>query len=189
MKTLCVFCGSNPGARPEYRLAAQQLGQALVARQMGLVYGGGKVGLMGELARTVLEAGGQVTGVITQALVQMEVAYTQLADLRVVDSMHARKALMAELADGFVVLPGGLGTLEEMFEILTWAQLGLHGKPCGALNICHYFDPLLDFVEHAIAERFVKRAHGEMLQVAETPDTLLDKLEAYQPPHVGKLYA
>jgi uncharacterized protein (TIGR00730 family) len=188
MKRICVFCGSNAGAQPEYRQAAQQLGQVLVERGLGLVYGGGRVGLMGEVAKTVLEAGGEVVGVIPSMLAQQDLAYQQLTDLRVVGSMHERKALMAELSDGFVALPGGLGTFEELFEILTWAQLGLHTKPSGVLNVCQYFDQLLGFVEHAVGERFVKPEHGQMLQVDADPAALIKKMEAYQAPHVGKLY-
>ena len=188
MKRLCVFCGSNAGARPEYAQAAQQLGEVLVEKKLGLVYGGSHVGLMGIVARTVFEAGGEVIGVIPTALAQMELAYAQLTDLRIVGTMHERKALMADLADGFIALPGGLGTIEELFEILTWAQLGMHQKPCGLLNICHYYDPLLDFVEHAVAEKFVKPAHGQMLQRDENPANLLTKLEAYQAPRDGKLF-
>jgi uncharacterized protein (TIGR00730 family) len=188
MKRVCVFCGSNEGAQPEYRRAARQLGQVLVEQGLGLVYGGSKVGLMGEVSKTVLEAGGDVVGVIPEALVQQELAYHRLADLRVVGSMHERKALMAELADGFVALPGGLGTMEELFEILTWAQLGMHAKPSGLLNVCQYYDKLLDFVGHAVDERFVKPEHGQMLLVDSDPATLLRKMDAYQVPQIGKLY-
>ncbi len=187
MNRLCVFCGSGVGAQPEYRQAARQLGQVLVEQKLGLVYGGGNIGLMGELAKTMVEAGGDVIGVIPTALANLEVAYTQLSDLRIVGSMHERKALMAELADGFIALPGGLGTLDELFEILTWAQLGMHAKPCGLLNVCHYYDKLLDVVGHAVAERFVKPAHGAMLQVDETPAALLQKMSSYQAPKVRKL--
>ncbi len=188
MKRICVFCGSNGGAQLEYRQAAKQLGQVLVERGLGLVYGGSNVGLMGEVAKTVVEAGGDAVGVITSAFVEQELAYRQLADLRIVASMHERKALMAELADGFVALPGGLGTMEELFEILTWAQLGMHTKPSGLLNVCQYYDKLLDFVDHAVDERFVKPEHGQMLLVDSDPAALLDKMEAYQAPRVGKLY-
>jgi hypothetical protein len=188
MKRICVFCGSNAGAQPEYRQAAQQLGRVLVEQGLGLVYGGSKVGLMGEIAKTVLEAGGEVVGVIPSTLAEQELAYQQLTDLRVVGSMHERKALMAELADGFVALPGGLGTLEELFEILTWAQLGMHAKPSGLLNVCQYFNRLLDFVEHAVEERFVKPEHGRMLQVDSDPAELLRKMDAYRAPQIGKLY-
>jgi uncharacterized protein (TIGR00730 family) len=188
MKRVCVYCGSNAGVQPEYRHAARRLGQVLAERKLGLVYGGGKVGLMGEVARAALEAGGEVVGVIPEALVQMELAQPQLTELRVVGSMHERKALMAELAEGFVALPGGLGTIEELFEILTWAQLGLHAKPAGLLNVCRYYDSLLDFMQHAVGERFVKPEHGQMLLVDGDPAALLDKLNGYEVRQVGKLY-
>ncbi len=152
------------------------------------MYGGSNVGLMGEVAKSVVEAGGEAVGVITSAFVEQELAYRQLTDLRVVGSMHERKALMAELADGFVALPGGLGTLEELFEILTWAQLVMHAKPAGLLNVCQYYDKLLDFVNHAVEERFVKSEHGQMLQVDSDPAALLKKMEVYEAPRVGKLY-
>src|ERR1043165_174167 len=144
-RRVCVFCGSSPGARPEYRQAAEAMGRLLASRRIGLVYGGGNVGLMGLLADAALSAGGEVIGVIPRHLDAREVAHRGLPDLRVVASMHERKALMADLSDAFIALPGGLGTLEEMFEILTWAQLGLHRKPCGLLNVLGYFDRLLSF--------------------------------------------
>ncbi len=136
MKRICVFCGSSPGARLEYARAARELADLLIKRNIGLVYGGARVGIMGEIASAVLKQGGEVIGVIPQELVEKEVAFTELTDLRIVGSMHERKALMAELSDGFIALPGGLGTIEEFFEVLTWAQLGLHRKPCGLLNVC-----------------------------------------------------
>ncbi|HUW13230.1 MAG TPA: TIGR00730 family Rossman fold protein, partial [Anaerolineae bacterium] len=142
MERICVFCGSSPGSRPEFVEAAVQLGEDLARRGITLVYGGGRVGMMGALARGALDAGGEVIGVIPRDLVDQEVAYTDLLDLRVVDTMHERKALMVELAQGFIALPGGLGTLEEFAEVLTWAQLGIHRKPCGVLNVCHYYDSL-----------------------------------------------
>jgi len=188
MKRVCVFCGSNAGVQPEYRQATREFGQVLVKRGLGLVYGGSNVGLMGEVSKAVLEAGGEVVGVITEAFVRQDLAYRSLKDLRIVGSMHERKALMAELADGFVALPGGLGTLEEMFEILTWAQLGMHTKPAGLLNVCHYYDNLLDFVNHAVGEQFVKPEHGQMLQVDGDPAVLLTKMDRYEAPKVGKLY-
>jgi len=182
VKRICVFCGSSPGANRMYVRLAEQVGAALVRRQIALVYGGGNVGLMGVLANAVLAAGGHVIGVIPQALVDLEVAHAGLPDLRVVDSMHERKALMADLADGFIALPGGLGTLEELFEILTWQQLGLHAKPCGLIDVARYFDPLLRFLDHAVAERFIRPEHRAMVLVAEDADTLLDRFEQYQPP-------
>jgi uncharacterized protein (TIGR00730 family) len=187
MKRICVFCGSSPGARPAYRTAAANLGAALVARGMGLVYGGANVGLMSELAHSVLDAGGEVIGVIPRSLVQRELALTGLADLRITDSMQERKAVMADLADGFIAMPGGLGTLDELFEVLTWTQLGIHQKPSGLLNVEGYFDALLAFLDHAVAERFVKDAHRSMLIVEPEPHRLLDRLEAFVPPAVDKL--
>jgi uncharacterized protein (TIGR00730 family) len=186
MKRICVFAGSSPGCRPSYRTAAEALGRDLAARDLGLVYGGARVGLMGALADTVLASGGLVTGVIPEALVAKEVAHTGLSDLRVVASMHERKATMADLADGFIALPGGWGTLEEFFEVLTWAQLGLHRKPCGLLNVDGYFDRLLSFVEHSMAEGFVRRAYASMIAVSDSPGPLLDLLASYQPPLVEK---
>jgi uncharacterized protein (TIGR00730 family) len=187
MKRICVFAGSSPGSQEAYAAAARELGQALVRRQVALVYGGARVGLMGALADAVLAAGGHVTGVIPEALVAKEVAHAGLSDLRVVASMHERKAVMADLADGFIALPGGWGTLEEFFEVLTWGQLGLHRKPCGLLNVRGYFDGLLAFIDHSINERFVRRDNRSMVLVADAPDALLERFEHYVPPTVEKL--
>lgn len=186
MRRVCVFCGSNKGARAAYTGAAQALGTALTRRGIGLVYGGGGVGLMGVLADGVLEAGGEVIGVIPDALVAKEVAHKGLSDLRVVGSMHERKALMAELADAFVGLPGGYGTLEEFCEVITWAQLGLHRKPCGLLNIDGFYDPLLAFFDHAVAEQFVRPAHRSLILEAREPDRLLDELSRFRAPALEK---
>ena len=186
MKRICVFAGSSAGCRPIYRTVAEELGRELAMREVGLVYGGARVGLMGVLADTVLASRGQVTGVIPAALVAKEVAHTGLSDLRVVRSMHERKAMMADLADGFIALPGGWGTLDEFFEILTWGQLGLHQKPCGLLNVESYFDRLLSFVGHSIEEGFVRREYGSMISVSGSPGALLDMLESYEPPTVEK---
>lgn len=186
MKSVCVFAGSNSGSRPEYTAVAASLGQALVQRQINLVYGGARLGLMGTLADAVLAAGGHVTGVIPEALVAKEVAHTGLSDLRVVSSMHERKALMAELSDGFIALPGGWGTLEEYFEVLTWGQLGFHTKPCGLLNVEGYFDGLLSFLDHSIDEQFVKRESRSMILVGRAPDELIDLLDGYVPQSVAK---
>ncbi len=186
MKRVCVFCGSSPGARREYIDAAEQLGKILAERKIGLVYGGGKVGLMGYAANAAVQAGGEVIGVIPKGLVKKEVAFTGLGDLRVVDTMHERKALMAQLSDGFIAMPGGLGTLEEFFEALTWAQLGMHEKPCGFLNVCHYYDNVLGFLDHAVDEQFLDRDHRNMILVDENPDALLDKFAAYRPPTADK---
>jgi hypothetical protein len=181
-----VFAGSSAGARPEYLDAAQHLARALVQRQIVLVYGGARVGLMGALANAVLSAGGDVIGVIPERLVSKEVAHDGLADLRVVASMHERKATMAELADAFIALPGGWGTLEEFFEILTWAQLGLHRKPCGLLNVCGFWGGLLSFIDHSIDERFVRRENRSMVLVSDQPDELLQLFDKYVPPLVEK---
>jgi uncharacterized protein (TIGR00730 family) len=186
MKRICVFAGSNPGSRTEYRAAAQELGQTIVRRGLGLVYGGARVGLMGALADAVLAAGGHVTGVIPEALAAKEVAHDGLSDLRIVPSMHTRKSAMADLADGFIALPGGWGTLEEFFEVLTWAQLGLHAKPCGLLNVQGFFDRLLSFLDHSIDERFVRRENRSMVMASSSPDDLLDRFERYRPPVAEK---
>ena len=186
MKTLCVFAGSSTGTRPEYRAAAVELGRVLAACGIGLVYGGARVGLMGAVADAVLAGGGHVTGVIPNALVEKEVAHSGLTELRVVTTMHERKALMADLSDAFIALPGGWGTLDEFFEILTWAQLGLHHKPCGLLNVCGYFDGLLSFLEHSYAEGFVRREYQSMISVSDSASTLLTQLAAYRPRSVEK---
>jgi uncharacterized protein (TIGR00730 family) len=186
LRTVCVYCGSNAGRDPAYAGAARSLGRALVARDLGLVYGGAGVGIMGIVADTVLALGGRVTGVIPEALVRKEVAHSSLTDLRVTSSMHERKMLMAELSDGFVALPGGVGTLEEIFEAWTWAQLGLHAKPCGFLNVAGYFDGLISFLDHAVSEQFVKAPHREMLVVSDDPADLLDRFAAYRAPAVPK---
>lgn len=180
MKRICVFCGSSPGARDEYVDTARALGTALATQGLGLVYGGGRVGLMAVVADAALEHGGEVIGVIPQALADKEVAHQGLTELHVTTSMHERKALMADRSDGFVALPGGLGTLEELFEVLTWAQLGFHDKPCGLLNAGGYFDPLIQFLDHVVAERFLKPEHRAMLLVADTPGDMLAALAAYR---------
>jgi uncharacterized protein (TIGR00730 family) len=184
MKRLCVFCGSSRGAMPEYAEAARELAVALVRRNIGLVYGGGRVGLMYEIARVVHKKGGKVIGVIPRGMVEKELAFSELADLRVVGSMHERKALMAEISDGFIALPGGLGPIEEFFEILTWAQLGIHQKPCGFLNAGRYFDKLLGFLDQAVREQFIQPEHRTMILVDENPESLLTKFEEYEPPNV-----
>jgi uncharacterized protein (TIGR00730 family) len=186
MKRLCVFCGSSTGDAPAYAAAARELGSLLARQGIGLVYGGASVGLMGAVADAALAQGGQVIGVIPEALVKKEVAHGGLVDLCVVGSMHERKALMAELSDGFIALPGGLGTLEELFEVWTWAQLGYHQKPCALLNVAGFYDPLIAFLDSVAQHRFLKPAHREMLIVAGDSDDLLTRLAAYQPPDVGK---
>jgi uncharacterized protein (TIGR00730 family) len=183
MKRICVFTGSSPGARTDYADAAQELGRLLVARGHGLVYGGGRVGLMGVIADAALANGGNV---IPEALAAKEIAHSRLTELRVVHSMHERKAIMAELSDAFIALPGGLGTLEEFFEVITWAQLGLHAKPVGIMNVSGYFDPLFAFLDRAVDERFVKVEHRAMIIMAHSPADLLDRLQSYKPPQVEK---
>jgi hypothetical protein len=183
---LCVFCGSNRGRHPLYAEAARLVGGELARRGLGLVYGGGNVGLMGALADAAIAGGGHVIGVIPEALLKKELAHRGVGDLRVVGSMHERKALMAELADGFITLPGGFGTLEELFEVITWAQLGFHRKPCGLLNVAGFFDPLLRFVEHTTAENFIRPEHRALLLVETAIGPLLDRMAAYQPPAAHK---
>lgn len=189
MKSVCVFSGSNSGLRAEYEAAAQSLGRTLAERGITVVYGGARVGLMGAMADAALAAGGRVVGVMPEALVAKEVAHHGLTELRVVKSMHERKAAMNDLSGGFVALPGGWGTLEEFFEVLTWAQLGLHRKPCGLLNVQGYFDPLLAFLDHTIAEGFVRPEQRAMVQVGENPAVLLDAFARYEPPVVQKWIA
>ena len=182
IRRLCVYCGSAAGARPVYAEAAHALGTHLAAEGIGLVTGGGRVGLMGVVADAVLAAGGEATGVIPQALWDRDVGHEGLSELHVVGTMHARKALMATLADAFVALPGGLGTLEEIAEMMTWAQLGLHPKPCGVLDIAGYYAPLVRFFDHATAERFVRPEHRALLVVEDDPARMLDRLRAHVPP-------
>jgi len=186
MRRVCVFCGSSPGVNPSYTVTARRIGALLAQRQLTLVYGGGNVGLMGVLADTVLAHGGQVIGVIPQALMDLEVGHTGLSDLRIVGSMHERKALMADLSDGFIALPGGIGTLEEFCEVLTWAQLGMHTKPCGLVNVDGYFDQLIGFLDHSVRERFFRPEHRAMVLLEADPQTLLDRFEVYRPPQLEK---
>ena len=186
LRRVCVYAGSNPGADPAYRDAAAALATLLAEHGIGLVYGGGRVGLMGVLADTMLARGGEAIGVIPQALVDREVGHGGLTELRVVGSMHERKAEMAELADAFVAVPGGIGTLEELIEVYTWSQLGLHDKPCGVLNVNGFYDGLAAWLDHAVEEGFLRAEHRAVLQVATTPAELLDRLSRWQPPRVGK---
>jgi uncharacterized protein (TIGR00730 family) len=183
---LCVFCGSNDGVRPLYREAATDLGRHLAEAGIELVYGGGKVGLMGAVADAVLAAGGRVTGIMPRALVEKEIGHAGLTTLHVVGSMHERKAMMADLADGFVALPGGLGTFEEMFEVWTWGQLGYHRKPLAVLNAGGFYDGLLGFLDRVVEEGFVRAPHRAMLIVATAPPDLVARLRAYAPPQLTK---
>jgi len=178
---VCVFCGSSTGKHPGYKLAAQSFGRALVRRGKGLVYGGGRVGLMGVIADAVLEAGGEVYGVLPERLAELEVGHEGLTELFLVPNMHARKAKMAELSDAFVAMPGGYGTLEELFEVVTWAQLGLHDKPIALLNVAGYFDGLLGCIDSAVAEGFIRPEQRRVLMSGSEPDALLDALERFEP--------
>ncbi|MBK8596745.1 MAG: TIGR00730 family Rossman fold protein [Holophagales bacterium] len=186
MKSVCVYCGSNEGRLPVYAEAARALGTALVERGLDLVYGGASVGIMGVIADTVLGLGGRVTGVMPESIVRKEVVHRGLTELHVTSSMHERKMKMAEFSDAFVALPGGIGTLEEIFEVWTWAQLGLHAKPCGFLNAAGYYDGLVAFLDHTVAEKFVKEANRSMLIVSGDPAELLDRFEGYRAPAVEK---
>jgi uncharacterized protein (TIGR00730 family) len=186
MHRVCVFCGSSTGARPDYAGAATRLGRALVDRGIGLVFGGGRVGLMGVIADAVLEAGGDAIGVIPQALASREIAHERLSRLHVVGSMHERKAMMAELSDAFVALPGGFGTYEELFEAITWTQLGVHRKPCGLLNVAGFYDPIVHFIDQAVAEGFIRPQHRAVVLVDTDPAGLLDQLNRVELPDVPK---
>lgn len=182
MRAVCVFCGSNPGRRAEYLAGAADLARLLAGRGIRIVYGGARVGTMGALADAGLAAGAEVVGVIPQHLVEAEVAHPGLTELHVVTSMHERKALMAQLSDAFIALPGGLGTLEEVAEIITWTQLGLHAKPAGLLNLLGYYDDLLRFLNHAEAERFLRPEHRRLVMAEPEPPALLAALARWRPP-------
>jgi uncharacterized protein (TIGR00730 family) len=186
MRRICVFCGSSQGSRPEYGVAAEEMGAELVRRNIGLVYGGGNVGLMGILADAVLRTGGEAHGVIPKHLMALEVGHKGLTKLHVVRSMHERKALMADLSDAFVALPGGFGTLEEFCEVVTWAQLGLHAKPCGILNVREYYTPLLRMFDHAVEERFLKPENRALVLARDQSADLLQALEEWRPVQVEK---
>jgi uncharacterized protein (TIGR00730 family) len=184
LKRICVFCGSSIGARAAYREAAEALGDTLARQGIGLVYGGASVGLMGAVADAALAAGGEVIGVIPKALMERELAHRGLSECHVVPSMHARKAMMAELSDGFIALPGGIGTLEELFEVWTWAQIGYHDKPIGLLDVADYYAPLRAFVENIVSEGFLRPAYRDMIRVDSEPARLIQALCAYQPPAI-----
>ena len=187
LNRICVFCGTTPGSRPAYGAAARELGRILADEDIELVYGGASVGIMGELADSVQEHGGHVTGIIPQQLVEKEAAHTGIPNLIVVASMHQRKSQMADLSDGFIALPGGIGTMEGFFEVLTWAQLGIHAKPSGILNIEGYFDSLIGFLDHAVAEGFLTDIHRHAIMVESDPRTLLDRMRAYTAPEGERL--
>jgi uncharacterized protein (TIGR00730 family) len=184
--SLCVFCGSSPGAEPAFSEAAANLGRELADRGIRVVYGGGSVGLMGVLADAALEAGGDVLGVITEALLDREVGHRGLTTLEVVSTMHERKALMADEAGAFVMLPGGFGTFDEFFEAVTWTQLGIHAKPCGVLDVGGYFEPLRTFLDSATDQRFVSTEHRALVRFATSPDELLASLSDWEPVSAGK---
>jgi uncharacterized protein (TIGR00730 family) len=186
MNKICVFCGSSPYSDSKYYETAKDLARLLVKNKIGLVYGGSNIGTMKVIADTVLDAGGEVFGIMPQVLVDKEIAHPGLTELHIVQSMHARKALMAELSDGFIALPGGIGTLEELFEILAWALLEIHKKPCGILNAHQYYDKLMDFLNHAAAEHFIKAEHHSILIMEEAPEILLEKMNGYTAPKVKK---
>lgn len=186
--SICVFTGSRRGGGSDYVSAARQFGRELTARGYGLVYGGGNVGLMTVVADTVLEYHGCVTGVIPETLVEKEVVHRGLSDLRIVGSMHERKAMMAELSDGFVALPGGIGTMEEFFEVLSWAQLGIHNKPCGLLNVADYYRHLIQFIDYAVDQDFLKPNHRDLLIVEAEPDRLLDRFEQFIATHATQQF-
>jgi uncharacterized protein (TIGR00730 family) len=187
MNRICVFCGTNTGSRPDYGAAARDLGQVLAEQGIELVYGGASVGIMGELADSVHEHGGHVTGIIPQQLMEKEVAHTGIANLIVVASMHQRTSQMADMSDGFIALPGGIGTLEGFFEILTWSQLGIHAKPSGILNVAGYFDGLTRFLDHAVKEGFLTEQHRGAIIMETDPRQLLNRMQAYTPLESEKL--
>jgi len=186
IKKICVYCGSSPGRNPAYLQAAESLARVMCERGIGLVYGGAAIGVMGAVANAVLEGGGEAIGVIPSSLAVKEVAHSSLTELHVVASMHDRKAMMAELSDGFIALPGGWGTLEEIFEILTWAQLGFHHKPCGLLNVGGYYDGLIGFLDNAFEQQFVNELCRPMLMKSREPASLLDQFAEYRAPKVRK---
>lgn len=186
MKRIAVFCGSSLGSKNEYKIAAQSLGKTLVRNGIGLVFGGGAVGLMGEIARQVLALGGEAIGVIPKVMVEKELALEELSDLRIVGSMHERKALIAELSNGFIALPGGLGTIEEIFEALTWTQLGFQTKPCGFLNTLNYFGHLIQFIDHMTNENFINEKHRDIIFIESNPELMLERLKQYEHHDVDK---
>ena len=181
LKRICVFCGSSPGARTEYMRIAEEMGKTLAKNNIRLIYGGSNIGLMGILAKTVLKHGGKVTGVMPKHLVDKEIAFKEITDFKMVNTMHERKAMMEKLSDGFIAMPGGFGTMDEIFEIITWAQLQLHMKPCGFLNVSNYYDKLFDFINHAIDEKFINTSYRHLFQIDSDPQNLIKKMQEYQP--------
>ncbi len=189
MKRICVFCGSNDGVNPVYSESAEKVGKFLAVNNIELVYGGGRVGLMGRIADTVLANGGKVIGIIPRSLAEKEVAHQGLTKLHVVDSMHERKALMAKLSDGFIALPGGFGTFEELCEVITWAQLGFHDKPCGFLNVAGYYNSLIELFDKATDEKFVRREHRNLVLIEQTIENMFEKMKEYEPPILQKWFS
>jgi uncharacterized protein (TIGR00730 family) len=187
MKRICVYCGSNSGTSPEYLNAATNLGQCLSERGIGVVYGGSDLGLMGAVANSALNNGGEVIGVIPEIFAEL-VKHNGLSQLHIVPTMHERKKMMFDLSDGFIALPGGFGTMEEVFEVLSWAQLGYHDKPCGMINVCGYYNGIIDFLEHSVSQQFIKRAHREMILIDNHPDGLLNQFEFYKAPTEPKWF-
>ena len=185
IKNICVNCGSNTGTRPEYMKAAVELGRYLAENNIGLVYGGAGVGLMGAVASSAMENGGDVIGVIPESFAD-RVGHDNLTELHIVSTMHERKTIMFDLSDAFIALPGGMGTIEEVFEVLTWAQLGFHTKPCGLLNICGYYDSILAFLENAVKQQFVRQEHKDMLLVDTDPEKLITRFNNYRAVHIDK---
>ncbi|RXJ02005.1 TIGR00730 family Rossman fold protein [Anaerobacillus alkaliphilus] len=186
MKSIAVFCGSSDGNDPSYLDAARELGKKLAEEGIQLVYGGAQVGCMGAVADSVIEHGGRAIGVIPKKLMRVEIAHGNLTELHIVETMHERKAMMAELADGFITLPGGSGTLEEFFEVLTWAQIGYHQKPCSLLNVSNYYTPLLSLFDHMIEQGFVKEEYRKLIIMEEDPSVLIGKLKSYKPAYIHK---
>jgi uncharacterized protein (TIGR00730 family) len=186
LKRLCVFCGSNEGSNPIYKAIAIQVGEILAHKGIGLVYGGGSIGLMGAVAEAVQGAGGEVVGIITKDLLEVEMVKKSVPRMCVVGSMHERKALMSDLSDGFLALPGGFGTLEEFFEVVTWCQLGIHRKPCGLLNVNQFYDPLLAMCDHAVKEGFISKIDRQLILADEDPETLISRLNSFEVPPPSK---
>lgn len=186
MKRICVYCGSSEGNDPGFKAAARALGRAMLEKDIGLVYGGAQIGIMGEIADTVINGGGEVIGIMPKSLADREIYHTGLTELKIVNSMHERKAMMADLSDGFIALPGGLGTIEEIFEVLTWAQLGFHRKPCALLNALGYYDHLSAFLNHTVDQGFVNKASRSMIITEADPIRLIQRFETYEAPVVNK---